>query len=262
MDQNINAVVVQQFKKKLVHWLLWQVKYWTYIVCAANKSRTWRGGNEHDEAINQKLMWFKAIWTFKSTAAAFGARICLITMCSLLSIFHEDPVILTNWWNPLIWNVHHIHECLIWSVLSFHFDFVLQGQWMNIVTCTYWQGYLRLSIREGLMLWSCIMAVPLPLTHLLYRRVLAKKFTTKYDHLPYLINLVLCYFWLLPKLEAALKGHVFSVVIVTQGHVLFKVNTCSQQLLCLFMYSFQQHFSLDILAHSFFQPISNPFLSD
>ena len=104
------------------------------------------------------------------------------------------------------------------------------------------------------MVRSCIMAVPLLLTHLLYRWVLVKKFTTKQDHLPYLTTLVPCYFWLLPERKTALKGHIFSDLIITQGHGVFKINTCSQQLLCLFMYSFQQHFSLASQHIHFYNP--------
>jgi hypothetical protein len=92
---------------------------------------------------------------------------------------------------------------------------------MNVVTSKYWQGYFRLSIREAIMLQTFIMTVPLLLTHLLYRKVLAKKFTTKLDHLPHLTNLVPCYFWLLPKLKTALKGHIFF------GPYRHSLGTCS-----------------------------------
>jgi histone-lysine N-methyltransferase SETMAR len=48
---------------------------------------------------------------------------------------------------------------------------------------------------------------------------LAKKSILKLDHPPYSPDLALCYFWLFPKLETALKGNRFSDIGNIQGHV-------------------------------------------
>jgi hypothetical protein len=61
------------------------------------------------------------------------------------------------------------------------------------------------------------------------REFLAKKSISKVEHPPYLPVLVLCDFWLFPKLKTALKGHRFSDIADIQGHVTAILKTIPEE---------------------------------